>query len=149
MKPMQKYRLLVLAVLSPYFFLLVFGLITRIRSGKWVAPVVLAYSIGALAFMIRYLVTHPELRPTEDERAKRLAAIDPRKARLMTITVSLLLLLASSLYLVFAHQPSSLVRTQGFESTHTVWLFSRGAAWTCVGVNIAIFARVCQVANRK
>ena len=88
MKPMQKYKLLVLAVLSPYFLLLVFGLTTGIRSGKWVAPVFLGYSIGALAFMFSYLVTRPELRPTEEERAKRLAAINPRKARLMTISFS-------------------------------------------------------------
>lgn len=146
---MQKYRLLVLGLLSPYLLLLVLGLTTRIHSGKWFAPIFLGYCIGALAFMFRYLVTHPELRPTEEERAKRLAAIDPRKARFMTITFSLLLLLACTLYLVFARRPPGLVRTQGIESAHTVWLFSRGAAWVCIGVTVAIFVRVCQVANRK
>jgi hypothetical protein len=148
MKPMQKYRLVALAILSSYFLLLIFELTTR--PGKWIAPVCLFSGIGALAFMFRHFVTHPELRPTQEERAKRMAAINPGRARLITISLLLLTLLACSMYLVFAHEPRpGVAQTNGLVGAHALGSFTRGAAWSCIGVTIAMFARVCQVAHRR
>jgi hypothetical protein len=150
MKPKQKYRLLVLAILSPYLLLLVFGLTTGTRSGKWVVPVCLCYGIAALAFMFHYLVMHPELRPTQEERAKRLAAINPRKAKLATFGFSLATLLSCSLYLFFAQEPpATLIRVHGVDAAHRYWALTRGAAWTGIAVTLVVLFRLWQVSHRN
>ncbi len=150
MKPKQKYRLLVLAVLSPYLLLLVFGLTTGTRSGKWVVPVCLCYGIGALAFMFHYHMTHPELRPTREERAQRLAAINPRRAKLATFGFSVATLLSCSLYLFFAQEPpASLARAHGVDAAHRYWVLTRSAAWTGIAVTLVVFFRLWQVSHRN
>ena len=145
-KPMQYYRLLALTVLFPYFLLLVVGLTARVRWGHWVAPVCLCYGIGALLFFFRYVLTRPELRPSAEERAKRLATINPRRARFITISLSVVTLLLCSLYLFLMNQPPmSLDPAHSFQ----IWVLSRSVAWVSIAVSLVVLFRLWQVYSRK
>lgn len=151
MKPMQKFRLLVLAVSSPVYLLLLFAVLTCCpHSLKWFAPVLGCYSVGALIFMFGYLLRHPELRPSPEERARRVADISPHKARVVTLATLVVVLAACSLYLFFARQPApNLVRTQGFERAHASWVLTRGIAWAVIAFTFALFLRLRQVWYRQ
>ena len=69
MKPMQKFRLLVLALCAPYFLALLYRLVGHPHPAKWFTPLCLFYSVAAVTSAYIYLLRHPELRLSQEEKA--------------------------------------------------------------------------------
>jgi hypothetical protein len=149
-KPTQKFRLLVLALGAPYFLVLLYRLVGHPHPAKWFTPLCLFYSVGAVISAYVYLLRHPELRPPQEEKARRLAAINPRKATAQVLVFLAVSLLAFSLFLFFDRDPpSNLVFAQGVVRARGLWSIYRGAVWGGVVLTLLVLLRLCQVFVRK
>lgn len=150
MKPMQKFRLLVLALCAPYFLALLYRLVGHPRPANWFNPLCLFYSVGAVTSAHIYLLRHPELRPSPEEKARRLAATNPRKATLQVMVFLAVSLAVLSTFLFFdRNPPSNLVFAQGLPRARELWNMYRGAVWGGVALTFLAFLRLCQVSARR
>ena len=134
MKPMQKFRLLVLALCSPYFLALLYRLVGHPRPANWFNPLCLFYSVGAVTSAHIYLLRHPELRPSPEEKARRLAATNPRKATLQVMVFLAVSLAVLSTFLFFRPQPTLKSRLcAGFTTRPRVMehVSRSGMGWCC------------------
>jgi hypothetical protein len=150
MKPMQKFRLLILALCAPCFLVLLYGLVGHPHPTKWFTPLCLFYSVAAVTSAYIYLLRHPELRPSQEEKARRLAAINPRKATVQVMVFLAVTLAALSMFLFFdRNPPSNLVFVQGVPRARGLWSIYRGAVWGGAALTFLAFLRLCQVSVRK
>jgi hypothetical protein len=148
-KPTQKFRLLVLALCAPYFLALLYRLVGHPHPAKWFTPLCLFYSLGAIISTYVYLLRHPELRSSQEEKARRLAAINPQKATAQVLVFLAVSLLAFSLFLFFDRDPpSDLVFAQGVVHARGLGIY-RGAGWGGVFLTLLALLRLCQVFVRK
>ena len=150
MKPMRKFRLLVLALCAPYFLALLYRLVGHPHPAKWFTPLCLFYSVAAVTSAYIYLLRHPELRPSQEEKARRSGAINPRKATAQVMVFLAVSLASLSMFLFLdRNPPSSLVFAQGVPRARGLWSIYRGAVWGGVALTFLAFLRLCQVSARK
>jgi hypothetical protein len=137
-------------VCAPYFLALLYGLVGHPHPAQWFTPLCLFYSVAAVISAYIYLLRHPELRPSPEEKVRRLAAINRRKATAQVIVFLAVSLVAFSMFLFFDRKPpSNLASAQGVARARGLWGIYRGAVWG--GVSLALLAclRLCQVSVRK
>jgi len=145
MKPKQKLRLLALVVYAPYILALLYVLIGHHHPPKWFIPLWIGYGTTGLTCLILYLLRHPELRTSPQEKARRRAMINPRTAKVWVIAIFAANLAFCSFFLFFDREPpSNLVCAQGAGRAHAMWSLYRGVAWVNIGLSLAVFLRLCQ-----
>lgn len=149
MKPMQKLGLLVLVVYIPYVLAPLYVVTGHHPMPRWFILPWLGYTAG-FASLMRHVKRHPTLQPSPEERAKRLAMMNPRKAKAWTIVFLAAILAAGLLLLFFQREPpSNLVCAQGIARARTQWGIYRGVAWVNVVLTLAMFLRLYLVSYRK
>jgi hypothetical protein len=94
---------------------------------KWSILLWLGYGATGLTCLILYITSHSELRTPPTEKARRLAMVDPRKAKVWTIVFLTGNFALCAIFLVFYREPpSNLVCAQGAERARAIWALYRG-----------------------
>jgi len=150
MEPKQKLRLLILAVWVPFVFPLLWVAISHYRPHAWLTGLWWGYGLPGFICVILYVIRHPELRPSPEEKARRLAKVNPRVARIWT-SISLLACIAMALIILLQRNTLPNTWRQCVTPNQTSISIVHAVAWVGLVVGLAGFVRLCQVwyRNRK
>jgi hypothetical protein len=127
MRPRQKLRIIILALLVPHFSALLYVSIGRHQRHEWFLWLWGAYSVIGLIVVILYIRRHPELRPSPPERVNYTATMNIRKTRVQAMVV-LVVCFAIDLLILLRHQPI-FFRRGSVATSHSQWGMVRASAW--------------------
>jgi|SRR5579863_1508665 len=148
MEPKRKLRLLILAVWVPYVSVPLWVAIGHYRRPAWLTGLWLGYGFVGLVCVFLYIMRHPELRPSPEEKARRLDQINPRTARIWT-SISLLAFIVMALITLLQRNPLSSAWRQGVTPNQTSTSVVHAVAWASLVAGLAGFVRLGQVWYRK
>ena len=150
MEPKQKLNLLILAVSVPNICAVLGIAIGHYRPPEWLIRLWLGCSLIGVVCVFVYMFRHPELRPSPAEKAKRLARVNPRTARMWT-SIFFLASIAVGVAVLAQRDPLSHAWRHGVTPNPVLISLVRSVAWFSLVASFAGLIRLGQVwyRNRK